>query len=168
MDYKNGKIYKVQFDDGHFYFGSTAGTLRHRFWHHTHGEDSSCNRYVKEVGKDTCRIVLVEDYPCENKDQLRRKEDEHIQLNRENEMCLNIRRAFTTPEEKKADQQRYDKAYYETHREEANVKAKSYHETHKEECKAKAKAYYETHKEEIKTRMKAYRLNKKQSKIGEA
>ena len=143
MDYKNGKIYKVQFDDGHFYIGSTAGELRRRLHNHRAQQcKTACGRYIKIVGEDTCRIVLVEDYPCENKDQLRRKEDEHIQLNRNNEMCLNIMRAFLTPEEKKTDRQ----TYRETHREESQT----YRETHKDKANEYRKAYYETHKEKVK------------------
>jgi len=170
MNYKNGKIYKVQFDDGHFYYGSSAGELRARLHKHRKGSGrtTACSRYMKIVGKDACRIVLVEDYPCENRDQLRRKEDEYIQLHRENPLCLNINRAFTTPEEKKAyytawrEEHREEliiakREYYEAHREETIVAKREYNKAHKEERDTKQKAYYETHKEERRAYNRAYR-----------
>jgi hypothetical protein len=88
---------------------------------------------MQEVGRGACRIVLVEDYPCENKDQLRRKEDEHIQLNRTNEMCLNINRAFITPEQKKEEAKVYGKEYRDAHREKGNAYSKAYYERKKAE-----------------------------------
>jgi predicted GIY-YIG superfamily endonuclease len=114
MDYKNGKIYKVQFDDGHFYIGSTAGTLRQRWNTHknltTTKYMSSCSRYMHEVGVETARIVLIEDYPCESKEHLRRKEDEHIRSHKDDLMCLNVRLAFHTPQDKKDQKKEWDTA----------------------------------------------------------
>lgn len=169
MDYKNGKIYKVQFDDGHFYIGSTATELRKRFWEHKgDARQTACTHYMKQVGKDTCRIVLIEDYPCKNKDELRKKEDEHIQLHYENVLCLNILRAFVTPEEAKEKDKIYREAhnekisaYREDHREEHKAYMKTYQMTHNNEKKARDKAYREEHKEEHKAYMKAYREKKK-------
>ena len=176
MDYKNGKVYKVQFDDGHFYYGSSAGELRARLHGHRHcinrNGKSACSRYMQEVGTDACRIVLVEDYPCENKDQLRRKEDEYIQLHRENPLCLNIMRAFLTPEERKEGDRVYykthweeRKAYREDRKEEGKSYDKAYKEEHKEEIKARGKAYREAHKEKRDAYQKAYRERKKAEKL---
>lgn len=135
MDYKNGKIYKVQFDDGHFYIGSTAGSLRQRW--NTHKRtisvcSSSCSKHIAEVGVDACRIVLIENYPCESKDHLRRKEDEHIQLHREDPLCLNIRRAYN-PE--------YNAEWRATHREHEKAQQKLWRDAHKEEIKIRNKEY---------------------------
>lgn len=116
MDYKNGKIYKVQFDDGHFYIGSTAGELRRRLFQHRINKTdkaSICSKHIQKVGKNTCRIVLIEDYPCDSKEHLRRKEDEHIQAHRNDPMCLNIARAFLTDE----DRAEYQRNYFKIHAE---------------------------------------------------
>ena len=130
MDYKNGKIYKVQFDDGHFYIGSTAGELRRRLYEHRcKSSNSACSKYMKKVGKDTCRIVLVEDYPCESKEHLRRKEDEHICENRDDLLCLNIVRAFRTDDEI----QKRGSIYYAANKEQALQRQKDYYQAHKEE-----------------------------------
>lgn len=139
MDYKNGKIYKVQFDDGHYYIGSTAGELRRRlFEHRCKASDNACSKHMKEVGKDTCRIVLVEDYPCESREHLHRKEDEHIQAHRGNELCLNIFRAFRTDEEV----QKRGSIYYAANKEQALERQKEYYQAHKEERLAYAKVYH--------------------------
>jgi hypothetical protein len=84
--YNNGKIYSIrshQTDD--VYIGSTCMPLSKRF----HGHKSSYK--LQLVGKqpyecsafkltkfDDCYIELVEDYPCENKQQLLRREGELI------------------------------------------------------------------------------------------
>jgi len=58
-----------------------------------------------------------------------------------------------TPEEKKAYDKAYNKAYYEANREEIKTRKKAHN-----------KAYYEANREKIKTRKKAYReANKNQS-----
>jgi hypothetical protein len=140
-----GKIYKVEFDDGHYYFGSTTQSLETRFRLHKYNMDTQCSRYMQKVGKDACRIVLVEDYPCENKQQLLRKEDEYIQRHRDEEMCLNIKRSFVEPNE--TEEKRYFAEYYEAHKEELMTKARAYHNAHKEEISIKRKAQYHAKKQ---------------------
>lgn len=165
MNYANSKIYKVQFDDGHFYIGSTATELRKRLYGHRDDRSkSACSQYMKQVGKDACSIVLIEDFPCENKQQLVRKEDEHIQLHRENALCLNSRRAFVSVEEHTENA----KTYRETHREDCRAKKKEHYQAHKNEYKAhyeahkeESKAYYQAHKEELKAKRRAYYQEKK-------
>lgn len=96
MDYKNGKIYKLQCDDGHFYIGSTATELHKRFYlHKSNSKQAPNTRVYKHIdGKwDSVRIVLVEEFPCENKNQLRRKEDEYIRGVRADPLCLNVKLA---------------------------------------------------------------------------
>jgi hypothetical protein len=113
MDYKNGKIYKLQCDDGYYYFGSSVTTLTKRLYHHKYKSkhQNKCHVYqhINTIGWHRVRIVLVEDYSCENKQQLIRKEDEYIRLHKDNPLCLNMICAFRTPEQHaEQKKQRYE------------------------------------------------------------
>lgn len=105
-DYSKSKIYKLQCDDGYFYIGSTRNELRIRLRDHKNDcmknrHQSNVYQHIKEIGWNRVRIVLVEDYSCENKDQLRQREDYHIQQVRNDPFCLNINRAFSTEQDKR-------------------------------------------------------------------
>ena len=90
VNYGNAKIYKIECDDGYFYYGSTCLTLAQR----TYGHKQKINMRNTKVYNflRTCKnwkLVLVENYPCENKYQLLLKEKEYIESNLDNEKCLN-------------------------------------------------------------------------------
>ena len=90
--YHNGKIYEVV-DVGYIkcYIGSTTEKLSQRMTRHR----SDYNRYndgrrehrvsvvelFDEFGLDKCKIELIEYCKCETKDELTRKEAEHIKNN---------------------------------------------------------------------------------------
>ena len=103
-DYSRGKIYKIQCDDGSFYIGSTCSDLRRRLWEHkadhNRGRGYHYLNHISTLGWDRVRIVLVEEFPCENKDQLRRQEDFYIQQHLTDGRCLNTMRSFLTDEER--------------------------------------------------------------------
>jgi hypothetical protein len=79
-DYSKGKIYKVVNDlDDEVYVGKTCQTLNSRFGDHK----SDCRHYVGErkffvhlqtLGIEHFRIELIEDYPCETKAELEKRE----------------------------------------------------------------------------------------------
>ena len=83
---------------------------------------------------DDAHIELVENYPCDTKEQLRHREAEII--NTKN--CVNKQIPGRTKKE-------CARAYREKHREEAKITR----ESHKEEYKAYAKQYYQVNKERI-------------------
>ena len=81
MEYKNGKIYKIlNTVDNSCYVGSTTQTLSTRMAKHRAHVDSEAAQdrklysKLRELGKDSFYIELIEDYPCDSKDQLRRRE----------------------------------------------------------------------------------------------
>ena len=84
-DYSKAKVYVLRnYVDDEVYVGSTCQPLSKRF--HTHKLNTGYTKtenykiYIKmrELGIDKFYIELYEDYPCENWEQLRRKEGEVI------------------------------------------------------------------------------------------
>ena len=125
-------------------------------------------------------IVLIENFPCENKNQLKARELHYITTIN----CININKPFicsieiTNGDDKEwkkqyrldhlEEQKQYDKHYRLDHIE--NIKQyrlvhveqiKQYRLDHAEEIKQQRKQYRLDHVEEIKQQRKRYRLNKK-------
>jgi len=81
MDYKNGKIYRAVSSNNKQYIGSTTQTLTKRL--STHKKDykrwvagtKRCGS-IRELYNDESevKIFLIEDYPCERKEQLEARE----------------------------------------------------------------------------------------------
>lgn len=123
MDYKNGKIYKIT-DNAYtkMYIGSTTQPLSKRFSKHKidykQWKDNKCNKIMifeifDEFGVENCKIELIEEYECENRSQLERKEGEHIKNNE----CINKYIAGRTHKEYVQDNKErideYKKEWYE-------------------------------------------------------
>jgi len=105
-DYQKGKIYKlVDNTNSNIYIGSTTQTLARRKNKHVidsknYGETCN-NRLVKYSSHSIIKngdfdIVLLEYYPCNNKDELRMREQEYI----DKYDCVNSQRAYRTKEQK--------------------------------------------------------------------
>ena len=103
MDYKNGKIYRIVCEEtGRQYIGSTCSTLVKRLSNHkknnrTCNAKTSCHDFINPS------IFLIEDYPCDRKDQLLMRERYHM----ENIQCVNIRRPIISKE----DRSQYNRQY---------------------------------------------------------
>ena len=86
MDYKYGKIYKIISDlTDKIYIGSTCSTLVKRYSQHKINYTSINYHYVSvwdlfDIGETD--IILIEDYPCERKDQLHARERYYIEQNK--------------------------------------------------------------------------------------
>lgn len=82
-DYSKGKIYKIENDiDDEIYIGSTVQPLCKRWECHkrncNNGESSKLYNLMREYGVEHFKIILVEEYPCDNVEQLTQKEAEYI------------------------------------------------------------------------------------------
>lgn len=166
--YQNGKIYKVINinEPDKFYVGSTCNPLCKRMvLHRSACKKESDNRkfYIsmREEGIENFKIILIENYPCDSKDELRAREQYYIeQLN----PVFNMKSAYSTEEHKK---QYYEankeqiKQYYEANNEQIKQQKKQYYKLHREEILKRKKEYREAHKEEFNERQKKYRENKK-------
>lgn len=169
--YQNAVVYAIRSHQTDlFYIGSTKSPMYKRMSNHRGRYKLWCNdnnkSYVSsfEILKyDDAYIELLEEYPCENVQQLRKKEGEHIRLHRD--VCVNVKIAGRTLQEtakacNDANKEKR-KASYEAHKDEHHAKQKAYYEAHKDERLAKQKAYYEATKDERLAYLKAYREAKK-------
>ena len=149
-DYQEGKIYKIYntiTDD--IYIGSTTQRLCERMRQHRCDSRSKKQGHLriykafKEHGIDNFFIELIEKCPCNDKDELRKKEGEYIRLLKPS---LNIRIEGRTKQE-----------YFVDNRDSIRQKTKAYYEEHKEEKKEYDKHYRKNNQEHIFKRKQQYR-----------
>jgi hypothetical protein len=170
MEYSKGKIYLIRNKNNEnlIYVGSTIEKyLSTRFNKHKSHYNCSLYKYINDPNNNTnwndWYIELYEEYPCENKLQLCKKENEII---RQKATINKI--GFRTEEIKKQKEKEYrdnhkeeikerDKIYYENNIETILKKKEEYRDTHKEEIKEYSKERYLEKKEEIKEKVKQYR-----------
>lgn len=153
--YENSKIYRLVCSDGFFYVGSTCVPLCKRLWNHKAKSkkkpEQKVYKHINTLGWDNVKIILIEEFQCKNKDELRRREQEEIDKYKTDEKCLNHFNAFGIDQDHKKNYDKvYSKTQYEAHREEILAQMKIYREAHREEILARQKTYYEANKEEIK------------------
>jgi hypothetical protein len=159
--YVNGKIYKIisYSNPDLVYYGSTIQPLAKRMAQHRLMRGKYKSEQIIELGD--AKILLVENYSCNSKEELHRKEGEHILNNN----CVNKMVAGRTKKEyikvHKDDIKEQKKGYYQKNKEIIIERNKKWREQNKERNKDKnkeqRKAYYEAHKEQI----KAYTENNK-------
>ena len=84
-DYSKGRIYCIRNTiNDEIYIGSTCQSLSQRMAQHRstlkHGNFGGMTLYnlMIDLGEEHFYIELMEEYPCENKDQLRKREGEFI------------------------------------------------------------------------------------------
>ena len=90
--YQSSKIYRIVFNDGKYYIGSTTQELNIRMnVHKTRSKTHTTNLYehVRKFGWENAKITLIEDYPCKSKDELNNKEREHCIKVNSDPLCLN-------------------------------------------------------------------------------
>ena len=108
--YEKGKVYKItDIAYNKCYIGSTCDKLlsqrlaRHKEQFKRYGQGkanwSSSFKLFEEFGVENCKIELIEEYPCENRHQLSKREGFYIQSND----CVNKQVAGRTKTEYKAE-----------------------------------------------------------------
>ena len=125
--YQNGKIYKIV-DVGYnkCYIGSTCESLSQRMARHraryrcqvqTGKTDTQCLKLFDEFGATNCKIEPIEHFPCNCKEELLRREGEHIR----NNDCVNKNVAGRSKKDYKNEYKEYlqlkNKEHYEKNRE---------------------------------------------------
>jgi hypothetical protein len=119
-DYSNGKIYKIiDESDDEIYVGSTVQELKTRF--RTHGMFTTYKR-----DKQSCKIILIERYPCKSKRELETREQYWI----DNIICINRLDAVMNIEKKKINyEKRMQDEHYRNKRNEYSNKYREYQKT---------------------------------------
>jgi hypothetical protein len=141
VDYTKSKIYKIVCNiTGLTYYGSTVNPISKRVSQHRCEFKSSGGKYSSRqvlVGGNY-DYILVEEFSCENKDQLHRRERYYI----ENNECVNKQIPGRTLKE-----------YSEQNKDKISVQQKEYYEQNKD----KVSAYREQNKDKISAQNKEYR-----------
>lgn len=171
MDYQNGKIYQIT-DIAYTkcYIGSTTQPLCKRLYHHKksyefwkNGSKSKTTSFqlFEEFGVENCIIELIENYPCENKNELTKREGHYIKSTE----CVNKRIAGRTSKEYTEDNKDARKIYRENNKVTIKQKTKDYAESHKEIIKNYKAEYAKLNKEAIKKYKAEYYKNSKEKKL---
>jgi len=110
--YQCAKIYKITSDStDKIYIGSTCNPLYKRLGQHRRNYRQFINNKYDNVSSfeliklDDVIITLIEDYPCERKEQLHARERYHIELNKS--ICVN--KCIPTRSQKEYKQDNKDK-----------------------------------------------------------
>lgn len=151
VNYQNGKIYKiVSKNTDKIYIGSTARPrLSERMTEHRsdyayclqHPEARRCKSFDMLALGD-CKIILLESYPCDSKDQLRAREQYYLDIHQKS--AINAVKSFVCKTsditvKHKDNEKEYKRQIYENNKEELKKHYSKYYEDHKEECKARSR-----------------------------
>ena len=146
VNYQNGKIYKIvsNTDDDICYVGSTTKKyLSQRMDTHRNNykrenkkhNNTSAFELFEKYGIENCRIELLEIYPCNTKDELIKKEGQHIKILN----CVNKRVEGRTKKE-----------YYQDNKAKISERKKIYHQKNKKQLSEKDKLKYQKNKDKHK------------------
>ena len=165
--YSKGKIYSVRnIIDDDVYIGSTCSSLSQRMVKHRSGSKKVKMRLydkMQEIGVDNFYIELVEEHPCDNIEQLRRREGELIRQMG----TLNNRIDGRTQSEYYQDNREEKLKYMADNREYFLQKHREYNELHREELRAKDNARYEAaDKKELYQKAKEWKCIKLECSCG--
>ena len=174
--FQNGKIYFIgNFIDDEIYIGSSCQSLQKRFQQHKDSMNDSYKKhrklYVKmiEFGIEHFYIEEIEKCPCNNLEELRKRERHYIM---ERQPVLNTEIPLRTAKEWREDNKEYirevKKDYHLQNKDKFNEKCKKWHQDNKdtEEYKRKQQEYRENHKEELLEKKRNYH-HKNKEKINE-
>jgi len=152
-DYSKGKIYKIEpiceHEEGEIYIGSTTkNLLSQRMTTHRgdynkwkNGKSRRVRSYdlFDKYGLENCKILLIESFPCQSRDELRAREGHFIKTLK----CVN--KAIAGGQ----DQKEYIKKYQQENKESIKENKKIYYKENKESIQEYKKLHYEKNKESI-------------------
>ena len=138
--YENSKIYKLINNEmpNMVYYGSTSQSLTNRLSTHKAPCNTCSSKLLFEYG--TVEIILLENYPCNSKDELIKRERYYI----EGKECIN-----------KIIPGRSDKEYYADNKEQILLKRKKHYQNNKEKILLRQRQYDNGRKEERKKYLEA-------------
>jgi len=154
VNYSKSKIYEIRCNiTNKIYYGSTTKKYlssrlsehRTQFKRWLKDNKSYCSSF-EIIKNGDYKIILVENFECKSKDELRAREQHYIN----NNDCINKRKAFKTEKDKKDYIKARDKKYYEENKEIIKQRNKKYKKKNKDNIKEKRNKYYEEKKHIIK------------------
>tara|TARA_R110000868_G_scaffold404545_1_gene682834 strand:+ start:134 stop:775 length:642 start_codon:yes stop_codon:yes gene_type:complete len=173
--YHKGKIYTIRsYQTDKYYIGSTCDALHKRLYGHRQNYKNYLNGKSNFI--TSCDIIkyednyieLLEDYKCESKNELHKKEGELIRKYK-NEIVNYVIAGRTDKEYREDNKDKYVhnyKKYYEDNKDKIKELKKEYREDNKDKIEEKRKKHYEDNKEKIKQdRKKYYDNNNNKDKI---
>jgi len=154
-NYQNGKIYKLWSPEGdEVYIGSTTQLLCKRKVEH---KSQNCRSKILFEKYEEVIIELIEYFPCNNREELNKKEGEHIRMTD----CINKKIAGRTQKEYIEENSEKHKEQMKKYREENPDKIKEinkkYRGQNKDKINEQRKKYREENKDKIKEKNKKYR-----------
>jgi len=140
-NFPNAVVYVLQCIDNYYYIGSTINHPRFRL--NNHKKDSvkyperAVYDHITKIGWNNVKLDVIEEFPCDTRQELYLKEDEYIKESIQDLYCLNHNRASVTKEEHRNNMVNY----YLTHRQQILEQHKQYLEANKERVDAYHAAY---------------------------
>jgi hypothetical protein len=146
--YKRGKIYTIRcrYDDSLVYVGSSIDNLAKRFAGHKADSKRKSYPLYNHINDDweNWYIELYEDFPCDNKEQLRKREGEVI-------------REIATINRNIAGRSR--KEYYEEYFDDNEEKRKQYYQDNRDKILEQKKQYMHDNRDKILEKVKQHRID---------
>ena len=169
-NYQNGEIYCIRnTQNNEIYVGSTCQSLSQRMTQHRADYKTNKCQGMKiyknmfEFGIENHYIELLEEYPCESIEQLRKREGEFI---RELNASLNTLIAGRNSKEYYNDnievKAQKDKEYYNKNIDKIMERKKIYNQENRERINQNKKIYYANNSDETKTKARQYRIDNKE------
>lgn len=167
-NYRNGKIYSIRSyltDD--IYIGSTTLSLSRRMSQHRDNFKRGIYVSSQEIMKHgDAYIELVEDCPCDSREQLHRREGQVIRIT---DKCVNKFIAGRTDAERYQDNKeailQRQAEYRQNNKEAISQRLAEYYQDNKTAIIQNIKEYQATHKEQINRRRRELYALKKAQKI---
>ena len=170
IDYLNSKIYKIickNDDIESCYVGATTNFNQRKNNHrmtcnneNAKNHNTKLYRFIRENGGwDNWKMVLIEDYSCEDKTELRKKEREVMESL---EADLNTNKPYVS----KAELNKTSLDYYHANKETIKLKRGDYFKEYNERTKKQRKEYYEEYnkRDDIKAYNRYLYFKKKREK----
>jgi len=165
--YKRGKIYTIRcrYDYSLIYVGSTIDKLAKRIARHRNDKKCSLYQFVDDDW-DNWYIELYEDFSCDNKEQLEKREGEIIR----EIATINKQIAGRTYKEYYQDNRdkilEQKKQYHQDNRDKILEKSKQYHQDNRDKRLEQNKQRYQDNRDKIAEKHKKYRQDNR-DKIAE-
>ena len=157
-DYSLSKIYKlVSNKTSDIYIGSCLMRLSSRLCTHKH-KSNTCVSKKLFVNDAIITIVLIENFACNTKNELKARELHHITTNN----CINVNKPFVC-EIPCSDRKEYDKEYRLANKNQISAFHKQYYQANQAHISANQKEYKQANRDQINACQRALYAKKKLS-----